>query len=123
MFKFIKENILGIKPVFKIKLEPLRFFNSYYLKFSNNNGWSWDYIKTSHEEVTAEYPRKLIDFKVISGNDLKTFTSQFKTYEDCIQYNEKLQKEVREYNEQSYLTYLKQDEEIQDFVNKFNKGE
>ena len=121
-FKFIKENILGIKPIFIMKLEPMRFFNSYYLKFSNNNGWSWEYIKKAHDEYTYVYPRKIINIAVINSDSVKEFTSQFKTYEDCRRYNDKIRNEVEKFNEKSYLEYIEKEDKTQNFIENFNKG-
>jgi hypothetical protein len=100
----------------------MKYVDSYYVKFSKNNGWSWEYFETSFMETSYYYPRYIINRMVISKNDLKNFVSLFKTYEDCKQYNNKIEKDAYEWNREQYIEYSKKEGEIIDFINTFNKS-
>ena len=42
IFKFIKENIFKIKPIFKIEIKESWFSKDWvYIRYSPNNGWTW----------------------------------------------------------------------------------
>ena len=53
--KYIKENILKIKPIYKIKIVDGVIPDYYNIKFSCNNGWTWTYVLDSKIECNYSY--------------------------------------------------------------------
>ena len=114
IIKFIKEDILRIRPIFKIKIVETYFSKQFFnIKFSKNNGWTWDYILRS--ELSNNYYVPVVDN--ISYKNIEWFVSDFKSYEDCINYNNSIYKLIKEKNNIKDAGYTK----AIDFIDNFNK--
>lgn len=122
MIKFIKEKIFKIKPIFKIKIEKSWFSDNWYaIKFSNNNGYSWQYLIRAENNYNYPYDRLKIEVRYERYDSLKNFVKQFSTYEDCIAFNENVRNTVKKFNEESYKKYAGARNESDNFINEFNK--
>ena len=122
MIKFIKEKIFKIKPIFKIKIEKSWFSDNWYaIKFSNNNGYSWQYLIRAKNDHDYSYPRLKTEVRYERYDSLKSFVKQFSTYEDCVAFNEDVRNKVKKFNDESYKKYASERNESDNFVNEFNK--
>ena len=123
IFKFIKESIFNIKPIFKIQIEESWFSNRWYcIKFSGNNGWKWEYILRSASDFNAGYPNaQLIEKECISYTDVVQFAQEFQTYEDCAQYNQRVIERVRKNNQVELDVYNKRRKRYTNAIEDFNK--
>lgn len=100
VFAFIKEDILRIKPIFKIKIEKSWWSKDYVnIKFSNNNGWTWQYIIGRYDDVFSEYKEEYIKVQSFHIDSVESMFHELRTYDACIAYNNKIRKKVKEYNE------------------------
>jgi hypothetical protein len=125
IFKFIKENIFNIKPIFKIKIKESWFSKDYvYICYSHNNGWKWYVIiDYRHDVNVVAWDKYKVDTKYIQINKVKEFIdkNQLNTFENCKKYNEKIYKLIKEHNEHEYTDYINKTKPGRDFVKQFNK--
>lgn len=125
MFKFIKEKILRIKPVFKIQIKRSSFSNEYcYIRFSGNNGWTWQTILRAVDTFSfeADYDGQMhAETKYIPYDEVVSFAKQFKTLNDCINYNNKLIEKVKDNNKKAKKDYIKKVNNINNSIKNFNK--
>lgn len=81
IIKWFKENILGIKPIFKIKIEQSWFSERWFcIKFSNNNGWSWEYIISERHDIDYSWNAKKITVEYWSADRIKDASQQYPNY-------------------------------------------
>lgn len=122
VFTFIKENILGIKPIFKIKIEKCWWGHDYVnIKFSKDNGWSWKYIVGQYFNAWSEYDGDMVDTKSFTVNEVEYVLRELKTYEDCITYNNKIYKKVKEHNDWKKEQYYSKINKRKELIDKYNK--
>lgn len=115
LIKFIKENILRIRPVFKIKIIQTYFSNEFFnIKFSKNNGWIWEYIIRTELDNKYYVPR--VDN--IHYTRIESFASKFKSYDDCINYNKYIYNLIKEKNNIKDAGYT----DAIYFIDNFNKN-
>lgn len=90
IYKFVKENILQIKPIFKIRIEMSWFSKEYYcIKFSGNNGWTWKYLLSDSTLGIPSYPGKRgVEKLIVNARCVVHFAESFKTLKDCQKYNQ-----------------------------------
>lgn len=124
IFKFIKEKIFKIKPIFKIEIKESWFSKDWlYIRYSPNNGWKWYVIV---EEVMDSNENKWDKYKVetryVKITDIKDFLyiHDLSSFEKCEQFCEKIYNWVREHNERAYTEYIKEIKPGRDFIEKFN---
>lgn len=122
IFKFIKEDILQIKPIFKIKIEESWFSKEYYcVKFSENNGWTWTYLLKSTKIAFPSFPgEEALEKLVVNINNVVGFAKNFKTIDDCIKYNQDAINKMREHNAICKKEYLQKLNNTQEKIRKFN---
>ena len=124
-FKWIKENIFDIKPIFKIKIETSWFSDDYVcIKYSNDNGHRWYVITTSESDIDENRWRKLkVDTRYIRIEDVEDFIryNDLETYEGCCKLVSKVYDEVVEHNKVAYENYLNRTEPAREFIKKFNE--
>lgn len=123
MWKWFKEEVLGIKPIFKIKIETSWFSKVWFcVKFSNNNGWTWTYLLTDDWKIPSPYSEKETAIKYFQADNLEYIKEQFKTYDDCIKYNQNVEKSIKDYNQKKKEAYYKNVNSSQKFMNEFNSA-
>lgn len=116
LIKFIKEDILRIRPIFKIKIVETDFSKEFFnIKFSKNNGWTWDYIIRAGINNSNYYFPEIDN---IYYKNLESFASKFKSYDDCINYNNSIYKLIKEKNNIQDAGYTN----VIDFIVNFNKS-
>ena len=124
-FKWIKENIFNIKPIFKIKIETSWFSDDYVcIKFSNDNGHRWYVITTSESDVDENRWCKIkVATRYIRIEDVEDFIryNNLETYEGCCKLVSKVYDEVEKHNKVLYEQYLNRTEPAREFIKKFNK--
>ena len=125
IFKFIKENILKIKPIFRIEIKESWFSKDWvYIRYSSNNGWKWRVIICyNYDTSIAAWDKYKVDIEYIQINNVKEFIdeNQLNTFENCENYNEKVYKMIKEHNEREYNEYVSKTQPGRDFVKQFNK--
>ena len=125
IYRFIKENILQIKPIFKVKIEESWFSKEYYyVKFSKNNGWTWTYLLKSIKIAFPSFPgEEALEKLVVNRNNVVGFAKNFKTIDDCIKYNQDTINKMKEHNaicKEEYLQKLKTStKDIKEFNKRF----
>ena len=126
IIKWFKEDVLNIKPIFKIEIKESWFSPDYvYIRYSPNNGYKW-YVITGGERdyetncrwkkykvATAYYKIDCIE-TVINANNLNS-------YENCKAYVEKVYDWVEEHNAKAYEEYMNKIQPGRDFIKNFNK--
>ena len=122
IFKFIKEDILQIKPIFKVKIEESWFSKEYYyVKFSENNGWTWKYLLQSTKIAFPSFPgEEALEKLTVNRNNVVGFAEQFKTIDDCLKYNQKVINKMREHNAICKKEYLQKLSSTSEKIRKFN---
>ena len=82
-FRFIKEDVLGIKDIFRIKIEKCYWSERYvYIKFSKNNGWTWKYIIRYCNDIDSNCGEYEIELKPFNIESLDWVIShEFNSYE------------------------------------------
>lgn len=122
MFKWFKEKILGIKPIFKVKFEQSWFSEKWYcVKFSNNNGWTWRYIIGSRHDIDSSCGEEIVKVDYFSLDRIESVAKKFSTYEACCQYNDEIIAEVEKNNKIKREKYKQKLGKTKKFVNEFNK--
>lgn len=121
MWKWFKENVLRIRPIFKVKIEEAFFSSDWYaIKFSNNNGWTWRYILRSGVDIDSPCNELLAKIKYFDNSHIEEFASKMNTYEDFVNYNNKVFEEIRDYNREARRKYNENRQAAKDFMKKFN---
>jgi hypothetical protein len=116
IIKFIKEDILRIRPIFKIKIVQSDFSKEFFnIEFSKNNGWTCDYIiRAGINDIDCYYP----EIDNIYYTNIESFASKFKSYDDCINYNKSIYNLIKQKNNIKDAGYTK----AIDFIDNFNKS-
>jgi hypothetical protein len=122
IFKFIKEDILQIKTVFKVKIEESWFSKEYYyVKFSENNGWTWKYLLKSIRIAFSSFSgEEALEKLTVNRNDVVGFAEQFKTIDDCLKYNQKVINKIRKHNTICKEEFQQTTNNIREEIRKFN---
>ena len=119
--KWFKENVLKIKPIFRIKIERTWFSDDWFtIKFSNNNGWSWEYIVEKTIDVDYPYRKLMSTKKYISSNSIEDWSRELNTYKKCREHNDKVMDNIRKNNDFHRKTYIAKKDKVQKFIKKFN---
>lgn len=119
MWKWFKEEVLGIKPIFKIKIETSWFSKVWFcVKFSNNNGWTWTYLLTDDWKIPSPCSEKETAIKYFQAGNLEYIKEQFNTYEACVAYNENTFKRINEHNKNKREKYESDINKIKSFIEK-----
>lgn len=121
-FKYIKENILKIKPIFKIKIVETCLDNYYKIKFSHNNGWTWNYILDYEIDSFEPYYHYSIYDKLIYFNNIESFISfHMRNYESCVDFNNNVIESVNYRNKINKESYFEKFKKFKNFTKKINK--
>ena len=109
IFRWFKENVLGIKKVFKLKVKESCFSPQYYyFKFSNNNVYSYcDELEPG--------------IKYFSACDIESRAKDFSTYEKCREHNDWVMNNINKTNKQRREKYYKSIENAKSVAKKINK--
>ena len=122
MFKWFKEKVLGIKPVFKIKIETSWFSEQYFcVKFSKNNGWKYEYLIEDKIDISSPCDELITDIAYFSPSSIKSIVKNLDSYEKCVEYNEKVYINVKNTNNKRRSVYDSQLSNVKSFINSFNK--
>lgn len=115
IIKFIKEDILRIRPIFKIRIVQSDFSEEFFnIEFSKNNGWTCDYIiRAGINDNDCYFP----EIDNIYYKNIESFASKFKSYDDCINYNKSIYNLIKQKNNIKDAGYTK----AIDFIDNFNK--
>ena len=120
--KWFKENLLGIKPIFKIKIERACFSERYFcFKFSKNNGWNYEYIIEDKIDVNSPCYELITDIAYFPPSELESMAKNLDSYEKCLEYNERVYKKIKEINKTKRSNYDSQLSNAKSFINSFNK--
>jgi hypothetical protein len=121
LYKWFKENVLRIKPIFKVKIEQSWFSEKYFcLKFSNNNGWTWEYLIESKIDIDSKYDGYTTTVRYFSANDVEYISKEYTTYDICRSHNDKVNEAVMKENEIRYKRYVESQSKANDIVTNFN---
>ena len=122
IIKFFKEEILQIKPIFKVKIEESWFSEEYYcVKFSENNGWTWKYLLKSIIIGVPSFPgEEALEKLTVNRNNIVGFAEQFKTIDDCLKYNQKVINKMRKHNTICKEEFQQTTNNIREEIRKFN---
>ena len=122
IFRWFKENVLGIKKVFKLKVKESCFSPQYYyFKFSNNNGWTWEYIIREDNNVYSYCDELEPGIKYFSACDIESRAKDFSTYEKCREHNDWVMNNINKTNKQRREKYYKSIENAKSVAKKINK--
>lgn len=122
IFRWFKENVLGIKKVFKLKVKESCFSPQYYyFKFSNNNGWTWEYIIREDNDVFSYCDELEPGIKYFSACDIESRAKDFSTYEKCREHNDWVMNNINKTNKQRREKYYKSIENAKSVAKKINK--
>ena len=121
LYKWFKENILRIKPIFKVKIEQSWFSEKYFcLKFSNNNGWTWEYLIRSERDIDSKYDGYTTEVRYFSADDVEYIVREYTTYDKCRVHNDTVYEDVMKENDIRYKRYVESQSKANDIVNSFN---
>lgn len=121
LYKWFKENILRIKPKFKVKIEQSWFSERYFcLKFSNNNGWTWEYLISSTLDINSKYDAYTTEIRYFSADNVEYISKKYTTYEICRSHNDSVYEDVMKENDIRYKRYVESQSKANNIVNKFN---
>lgn len=126
IIKWIKENIFGIKPIFKIEIKESWFSEKYvYIRYTNDNGFHWYVIPEAVNDYDVAWNKRKIECKYISIDDIESFIkyNNFTTFEDCEKYASEVYDEVDKHNEITYKKYKESMETGKRFIKQYNKTE
>ena len=122
IFRWFKENVLGVKKVFKLKVKESCFSPQYYcFKFSNNNGWTWEYIIRDEPDVYSYCDELEPCIKYFQACDVESRAKDFSTYEKCREHNDWVMDKINKTNKQRREKYYNSIENAKSFAKKFNK--
>ena len=121
LYKWFKENILRIKPIFKVKIEESWFSEKYFcVKFSNNNGWTWEYLIRSKCDIDSKYDGYTTEVEYFSSDSIVRVAKDFTTYEKCRSHNDTVHEAVMKENDIRYKRYVESQSKAHDVVTNFN---
>lgn len=121
LYKWFKENILRIKPIFKVKIEQSWFSERYFcLKFSNNNGWTWEYLLSSKLDIDSKYDGYTTEVRYFSADDVEHISKEYTTYDRCRSHNDAVREAVIRENNIRYKRYVESQSKANDIVTNFN---
>lgn len=121
MWKWFKENILRIRPVFKIKIEKSSFSSDYFcIKFSKNNGWKWYYIIDETTDIDSPCNELTAKVRYFRNESVKAFVEKLHTFQDCFDHNCKVYENIKRTNEDRISRYIKERESTKKFIKEFN---
>ena len=119
MWKWFKEKVLGIKPVFRIKLVTSWFSKEWFaVKFSNNNGWTWNWILKDDWKIPSPCNEWTTEIKYFTANEIEGILERFKTYESCVAYNKQVFQRIDEHNKNMREKYEMNVNKIKQFQEK-----
>ena len=121
-FRFIKEDVLGIKDIFRIKIEKCWWSERYvYIKFSKNNGWTWKYIIRHCNDIDSNCGEYEIELKPFNVEVLDWVIShEFNSYESCYKHNIDTYTFVNEHNTRVRREYEKKIKKGNDTIKRIN---
>ena len=120
--KWVKVNILNIKPIFKIKIEESWFSKKYYaIKFSNNNGWSWRYLQEEAWDLSSHCDELKCSVAYFSLDEVKNLSQKLTSYELCDEYNRKIHEKIAAINSERRKKYFDDINDGIEYMNEFNK--
>lgn len=121
LYKWFKENILRIKPIFKVKIEESWFSEKYFcVKFSNNNGWTWEYLLSSKLDIDSKYDGYTTEVRYFPAEDVKYIAKEFTTYDRCRSHNDTVYEAVMKENDIRYKRYMETQSKAHDIATNFN---
>lgn len=121
VYKWFKDNILRIKPIFKVKIHESWFSKRYFcLKFSNNNGWTWEYLISSKIDIDSKYDAYTTEVEYFSADEVEYIVKEYTTYDKCRAHNDKVYEAIIKENDTRYKRYIKSISKANDIVTNFN---
>ena len=121
LYKWFKENILRIKPIFKVKIHQSWFSEKYFcLKFSNNNGWTWEYLISSKLDIDSRYDAYTTGVKYFSADSVAYIANACTSYDKCKAHNDAIRADVMKENDIRYKHYIETQTKANDIVTEFN---
>lgn len=122
MFKWFKEKVLGIKPIFKIKIETSWFSERYFcVKFSKNNGWKYEYLIEDKIDINSPCDELTTDIAYFAPYSLESIVKNLDSYEKCVEYNERVYTRIENINNERRSAYETHLSNAKSFINSFNK--
>lgn len=122
MFKWFKEKVLGIKPIFKIKIETSWFSERYFcVKFSKNNGWKYEYLIEDKIDIYSPCDELITDIAYFAPSSIESIVKNLDSYEKCVEYNERVYTRIENINNERRSAYDSQLSKAKSFINSFNK--
>lgn len=123
IIKLFKERVLGIKPIFKIKIEKASFSERFFcIKFSNNNGWSWEYIIDDKYDIYSPCSELTTNIAYWGPDSIEIIAKGFDSYEKCLAYNKRVLDNIEKTNISRRKTYEKSLKNANNFIDNFNKA-
>lgn len=121
LYKWFKENILRIKPIFRVKIQQSCFSEKYFcVKFSNNNGWTWEYLIRSTIDIDSKYDGYTTEVKYFSADNVEHIAKEFTTYDRCRSHNDTVYEAVMKENDIRYKRYMETQSNAHDIATNFN---
>jgi hypothetical protein len=124
LYKFIKEYILRIKPIFKMKIKTSWFSNDYvYICYSTNNGWTWHTIVDSRRDIDeTRWDKRCIDTLYVKVPDIQMFikANHLDNLDSCRIFNSNVYRQVEEHNEKAYKKYIEQISRGRNYIKEYN---
>lgn len=91
VIKFIKENILGIKPIFRKRVKYFWWSNMWcYIEYTFDNGWSWHPILSLKTELCNGLTYKVAETASYHIDYVENTLKALNTLEDCIAHNKQI---------------------------------
>lgn len=119
--KWFKENVLKIKPIFKVKIVKTWFSDKWYnIKFSNDNGWTWYYIIEEGTDYCSPYYALKAREKDFRFDTVESWAKQFDTYKKCRENNDNVYKRIKEINAEKRKNYEEKLQKAENAITKFN---
>jgi len=100
-----------------VESETDNWFN---IKFSNNNGWDWEYIIDDTVDILSPYDGYKAIKKDISAASIEDWARELNTYEKCRKHNDKIRENIEKTNEFRRKKYMEKRNKAEKFIKKFN---
>lgn len=88
--------------------------------FSNNNGWTWEYLLRSTRDIDSRYDGYTTEVRYFSADDVEYIAKEYTTYDKCRAHNDTVYEDVMEENDIRYKRYVESQSKANDIVTSFN---
>ena len=97
LIKFIKEDILHIRPIFMTRVKYFWWSTMYcYIEYTDNNGWKWHPILGLSTELESGLTYKTTEIKSYHIDYVTNALESFNTLDKCLKHNEEMVKKANE---------------------------